>query len=87
MTDAIRQALATRVGELERALRAAARNDATIYAHHQPRMFDRRRPEEDDSAELAGGTIWLTPREIARRVLREPELATVDEALRTVKRL
>ena len=69
------QALKARVAMLEKALRDAARNDNSRYEHHQRREWDRRFPAED------GGTIWLTPREIARRALGEPNLATLADAL------
>lgn len=59
-----------RIAELERqrestvrALQAIVRNDATSYQHHEPRRWDGRTPDAD------GGTIWLTPREIARQML------------------
>lgn len=58
-------------------LRAICRADRTVYAHHEPRAWDGRRPEKD------GGTIWLTPREKAesalRRLHREGAI-TADEA-------
>lgn len=56
---------------LKTALRNAARNDKTRYNHHEPRPFDGQKPSP--------GTIWLTPREIARSVLQEPALATGDD--------
>jgi hypothetical protein len=40
------------------------RNDKTTYEHHEKRRWDGRDPSED------GGTIWLTPREMARNALR-----------------
>jgi len=64
MTDA------EKIARLEAALRSCARSDKTTYEHHEPRRFDGLRPEDD------GGTIWLTPREIARCALGEPDLAT-----------
>ena len=76
----------TRVDELERALRAAARNDKSHYDHHEPRPFDGMKPMSDSMPPERRGSIWLTPREIARRVLREPELATLEESLRAVRR-
>ena len=64
-----------RIGELERALRAVARNDKSRYDHHEARPFDGMRPMQAKDP----GSIWLTPREIARRVLREPDLATLSD--------
>jgi hypothetical protein len=46
-------------------LRAIAMADKTTYRHHEPRKLDGKRPEED-----GGGTIWLTPRELALNALR-----------------
>lgn len=46
-----------------RALQTIVRNDTTAYEHHQPRRWDGKTPDED------GGTIWLTPREMARQML------------------
>jgi hypothetical protein len=81
------RAAEARVDELERALRAAARNDKSVYVHHEMRPFDDLRPQDDDSVPPdQRGTIWLTPREIARRVLREPDLATLHEALKAVRK-
>lgn len=62
---------ANEIERLKKALRDAARNDATHYEHHEARQFDRKKPDP--------GTIWLTPREIARRVLQDPWLATGDD--------
>ena len=63
--------LLERVRELEkhrestvRALQTIVRNDATAYEHHQPRRWDGRTPDAE------GGTIWLTPREMARQLLK-----------------
>lgn len=42
-------------------LQTIVRNDETRFEHHQPRRWDGKRP--------TGGTIWLTPREMARRAL------------------
>ena len=75
-----------RVGELERALRAAARNDKSHYDHHEPRPFDGMKPMDDRLPSEQRGSIWLTPREIARRALREPDLATLEESLKAVRR-
>ena len=63
-----------KIKRLQVALRRCARNDKTRYEHHEKRPFDNKGPEPD-------GTIWLTPREIARGVLREPELATTADAI------
>ena len=68
---AVIERLEARIDELENALRGAARNDKTRYDHHEARPFDGKSPHP--------GTIWLTPREIARRFLREPKLATVSD--------
>jgi len=59
------------ITKLQLALRAAARNDKSNYNHHETRPFDNTKPNP--------GTIWLTPREIARRALSEPNLATGDD--------
>lgn len=70
----MREALDEAFDEIERlrtALRNAARNDRSRYNHHEPRPFDGKKPSP--------GTIWLTPREIARSVLQEPALATGDD--------
>lgn len=47
-------------------LQAIYRNDETHFEHHQVRRWDGKDPHE------AGfdGTIWQTPREIARNALR-----------------
>jgi hypothetical protein len=83
--DAVRQALAARIVELERALRAAARNDKSRYDHHEPRPFDGMRPMDESMPPEQRGSIWLTPREIARRALREPDLATFEESFKAVR--
>ena len=70
--------LQERITELEEALRSCARNDKTSYFHHEPRPFDGRRPTQ---VEGTAGTIWLTPREIARQVLGERDLATLSDVL------
>lgn len=43
-------------------LRAIAMGDKTTYQHHEVRPRDGRAPE--------GGTIWLTPRELALEALK-----------------
>lgn len=70
-----RAALQTEISRLRVSLRMAARNDKTSYRHHEARPFDGRKPMSAD------GTIWLTPREIARRILEDPNLATAADAL------
>lgn len=65
------EALIEKIDTLKLALRNAARNDKTRYNHHEPRPFDGQKPSP--------GTIWLTPREIARSVLQEPALGTGDD--------
>ena len=50
--------------QLVRLFQEIVRNDATTYDHHQARRWDRKKPAD------AGGTIWLTPREMARQALR-----------------
>lgn len=50
---------------LKQALQNVIKNDKTYYNHHDPRP-DGRLPKED------GGTIWLTPKEIAKRALPQP---------------
>jgi len=62
-----------KIARLENALRSCARSDKTTYEHHEPRRFDGRKPED------VNGTIWLTPREIARGALGEHNLATWDD--------
>ncbi len=66
--------LAAMIVKLQLALRNAARNDKSRYDHHEPRPWDGKKPDPD-------GTIWLTPREIARHALQEPDLATLGSAL------
>ena len=70
------QKLKARIHKLETALRHAARNDKTEYCHHEPRPWDGKTPREKGR-----GTRWLTPREIARQALDEPDLATLSELL------
>lgn len=43
------------------------RNDKTCYLHHEPRPWDGKKPGEL----TPGSSIFLTPREIARAVLRK----------------
>lgn len=50
---------------MAKALKGVIENDKTHYNHHDPRP-DGRLPRED------GGTIWLTPKEIAKRALPKP---------------
>jgi len=57
MADAAAANLAT----MTDALTMIVRNDETRFEHHQPRRWDGKVPD--------GGTRWLEPREIARRVL------------------
>lgn len=74
MTQTVEE-LTAEVERLKGALRLMARCDRSKpYEHHEPRHFDNRLPRD------AGGTVWLTPREIARNFLREPNLATFAEA-------
>lgn len=56
--------------KLANALQSVIENDKTYYNHHDPRP-DGRLPKEN------GGTIWLTPKEIARRAL-SPSKETSD---------
>jgi hypothetical protein len=63
------------IERLKTALRQCARNDATEYDHHDPRRWDGKKPSES----VPPGSIWLTPREIARAVLKEPDLATFSD--------
>jgi hypothetical protein len=68
MTDSETAAAPPATKELPRenlvsCLRTIAMVDRTTYQHHEERPRDGKRPEE------AGGTIWLTPREIALRLL------------------
>lgn len=46
-------------------LQAIYRNDKTRYQHHEDRPWDGLRPGES----VFGGSIWLTPRELAGRML------------------
>lgn len=64
-------AMAVEIEGLKQALRNCARNDRSSYSHHEPRPFDGTQPSP--------GSIWLTPREIARGALRERWLATPDD--------
>ena len=59
----VERAFEEEIERLRTALEDCAQLDLTHYEHHQPRR-DGREPKED------GGTIWLTPREIATRALR-----------------
>ena len=47
---------------LKEALQSVIEADKTIYKHHEPRP-DGRLPKEN------GGTIWMTPKQIAQGVL------------------
>ena len=71
MTDTMTGSAEEKIERLERALRLAARNDATRYEYGQSRPWDGCKPKP--------GGIWLTPREIARCTLKEPGLATLDD--------
>lgn len=53
-------------------LQAIVRNDRSNYRHHEPRPWDDRRPD------VEGGTIWLTPKELATRALRRMGAAVPD---------
>lgn len=66
---------AAEIERLQRALRNCARNDGTVYDHHQPRRWDSKKPSEAPEH----GSIWLTPREIARAALHDRTLATFDD--------
>lgn len=66
-----------RIAKLEEALRfsvskfeAITRNDKTKYDHHQPRP-------DGELPKTEGGTIWLTPKELA-----EVDLGVATEALK-----
>lgn len=50
-------------GQLVKMLQEVVRSDRTTYQHHEARPFDGLLPSE------AGGTIWLTPKEMARHAL------------------
>ena len=69
------RAAADRIDALETVLRNAARNDKTVYKHHEARPWNGEKPGVSD------GTIWLTPAEMARVVLGEPDLATARDVL------
>jgi hypothetical protein len=51
--------------QLVKLLQAIVRNDETHFEHHQPRRWDGKKPSE-----AGGGSIFLTPREMARRALK-----------------
>jgi len=53
-------------------LQTIVRNDRSNYRHHEPRPWDDRRPD------VEGGTIWLTPKELATRALRRMGAAVPD---------
>lgn len=50
--------------DLIRMLQTIYRCDKTRYDHHEKRTWDGKLPEDE------GGTIWLTPREMAGQALR-----------------
>ena len=52
----------------------------------EPRPFDGMKPMDDRLPPDQRGSIWLTPHEIARRALREPDLATFKESFKAVRR-
>jgi hypothetical protein len=54
------------IENMKQALNAIIENDKTQYGHHQPRP-------NGDMPEKTGGTIWMTPREIARSALKDLE--------------
>lgn len=53
------------VKQLVAMLQIIVRNDETHFEHHQARRWDGKKPRE-----AGGGTIWLTPREMAISALR-----------------
>jgi hypothetical protein len=55
---------AEKIAQMTKAFRYVALADRTTYEHHEKRPRDGKRPEE------IGGTIWLTPREVALDVLK-----------------
>ena len=59
------QAVAEAWSKLEPLLEGIIENDKTAYMHHEARPFDGKTPKED------GGTIWWTPRQLARTVLKQ----------------
>ena len=61
--------LLIKIEKLEAALRLAARNDNSSYRLRQKRFFDNKAPGD--------AKIWDTPRDIARKALGEPNLASV----------
>ena len=69
------RAAADRIDALETVLRNAARNDKTVYKHHEARPWNGEKPGVSD------GTIWLTPAEMARAILDDPDLATARDVL------
>lgn len=56
-------------------LQTIVRNDETYFAHHQARRWDGKEPSE-----VGGGTIFLTPRELATAGLRRLN-AQIPDAL------
>lgn len=59
----------------ERTLRGVITNDKTKYQHHEARRWDEKKPHEVD-----GGTIFLTPRELAQRALHYYRTDVLSEA-------
>jgi hypothetical protein len=53
-------------------LQSIVRNDKTDYRHHESRPWDGRKPGAE------GGSIWLTPRELATRALRQMGASVPD---------
>jgi hypothetical protein len=62
-----RDALAARVRGMRDAFRDIAANDKTHYDHHEHRPSDGKKPRE-----VGGGSIFLTPKEIAEAALASP---------------
>lgn len=53
------------VNQLVALLQTIVRNDETRFEHHQPRRWDGKVPSD-----VGSGSIWLTPREVARSALK-----------------
>jgi hypothetical protein len=72
----------TKLGNCVDGLQTIYRHDTTSYQHHQARGWDGLTPEE--ALGPGAGTIWLTPRELARALLRYLG-ATVPDSLEEMR--
>jgi hypothetical protein len=66
--------------QLVKLLQAIVRNDETHFEHHQPRRWDGKAPSD-----VGSGSIWLTPREMARRALKHLGAPLPDAILESLK--